>query len=225
MEDIFINKHYNDCYFSKEGGYNESRYVFIDGNNLGDRDLNNIKIGETGFGTGLNFLVLEDLILEKSNFNIEVTFTTVEKYPLSPDKIYSIFSDLGLPPTKITDYLDFYNKIYPFLKLGWHHFEIKREWGVLNFNIFIGDVLDSFVDYPVLNDCWFLDGHSPLKNPEMWSKEVLSFIAKNTIEGGSLSTFTSSGTVKTGLREAGFFIRRKKGFGVKRHMVFGLYKS
>ncbi len=53
------NPVYNDCYFSEEGGLEESLWVFVKGNNI-ERfsETNDIYAGETGFGSGLNFLRL-----------------------------------------------------------------------------------------------------------------------------------------------------------------------
>ena len=66
-----INNDFKDVYFSDEGGFYESLYVFFKGNNLHNRLIeakNNgcieFNIGETGFGTGLNLLALM-FILDK----------------------------------------------------------------------------------------------------------------------------------------------------------------
>ena len=52
---------FDDVYFNSDGGIDESRYVFLEQNGLPERWANNpggsFTIGETGFGTGLNFLV------------------------------------------------------------------------------------------------------------------------------------------------------------------------
>ncbi|MFT5711802.1 MAG: tRNA 5-methylaminomethyl-2-thiouridine biosynthesis bifunctional protein, partial [Glaciecola sp.] len=65
---IFFNENgtpvaadFDDVYFCNQGGIEETQYVFIQGNRLNERWINsahpNFSIGETGFGTGLNFLV------------------------------------------------------------------------------------------------------------------------------------------------------------------------
>ena len=55
---------FEDYYYSKTDGIEESDYVFIQGNQLAQRwqkfetqQLNQFSIFETGFGSGLNFLV------------------------------------------------------------------------------------------------------------------------------------------------------------------------
>ncbi|MDH3325421.1 MAG: tRNA (5-methylaminomethyl-2-thiouridine)(34)-methyltransferase MnmD, partial [Gammaproteobacteria bacterium] len=54
-----VNKMFDDPYFSLESGEAESKYVFLRHNNLPEAFLNkhSFAIGETGFGTGLNFFV------------------------------------------------------------------------------------------------------------------------------------------------------------------------
>ena len=58
-----INPHYNDCYFSEEGGLEESVWVFVKGNKFNRfTSSHNIYVGETGFGSGLNLIALIDWI-------------------------------------------------------------------------------------------------------------------------------------------------------------------
>lgn len=221
-----INKHYNDCYFSSDSGYLESEYVFIDGNNLKERSLNNIFIGETGFGTGLNLLVLEDYLVKNKHRNINLTYTTVEKYPLPFEVVKGAISQLDeVSPNSFLNHKRLYQTISSSLVKGWNNYNVKRDWGTLNFNIFYGDIMDSFYQYPTQNNCWFLDGHSPDKNPDMWKQDVFNNVAKYTSQNGTFATFTSAGIVKRGLRESGFTVKRKKGFGKKRHMIFGILKT
>ena len=52
---------FDDVYFSDQSGLDETRYVFIEQNRLSERFAalkanEKLVIGETGFGTGLNFL-------------------------------------------------------------------------------------------------------------------------------------------------------------------------
>ena len=217
-----INENYGDCYFSIDDGYLESKYVFVDGNSIETRLLNPIKIGETGFGTGLNLLVLEDLIYSLGYEKKEITFTTVEKFILEPSVVEKTLSLLNeVTNLSLSRHISLYNLIYSGIKTGWNKFVINREWGTLTINLFYGDVIESFNNYPVKNDAWFLDGHSPDKNPEMWSELLFESVAKYSISGTTFATFTAAGIVKRGLRNAGFSVRRIKGFGRKRHMILG----
>ena len=54
-----------DVYYSVEDGVGESRYVFLEGTGMSDRFAEQgAVIAETGFGTGLNFLVTVTAWLE-----------------------------------------------------------------------------------------------------------------------------------------------------------------
>ena len=67
---IPISSDFGDVYFSKSNGLAESRYVFIDGNDLATSlqnlsDYQTFVIGEVGFGTGLNVLAIWQLWQKK----------------------------------------------------------------------------------------------------------------------------------------------------------------
>lgn len=221
---MLINRYYDDCYFDAESGYRESKYVFFDGNELSNNSDDKLYIGETGFGTGLNLLVLEDSIHDMSVIPKQITFTTVEKYPLKPDQIrYELEKLEDVSDSSLQRHMDLYHSLYNKLQDGWNSISIKREWGELYINLFIGDVMELFKKYPVKNTHWFLDGHSPDKNPEMWSEHLFREIAECSIEGSTFATFTAAGLVKQGLRNAGFYVKRIKGFGKKRHMIRGYF--
>ena len=88
---IPISSDFGDVYFSKSNGLAESRYVFIDGNDLATRlqnlsDYQTFVIGEVGFGTGLNVLAIWQLwhnIIAKSPHNhTRLHIITTEKFPL-----------------------------------------------------------------------------------------------------------------------------------------------
>lgn len=217
-----INNNYDDCYFSIEDGYLESQYVFVDGNDVTNRLKQTFLIGETGFGTGLNLLVLEDAILTGGFAGLTIVFTTVEKFVLEPGIVEKTLSQLKeVTKMSLKRHISLYSEIFSSLKNGWNTISIQRSWGSLQINLFHGDVLDSFESYPVVNQAWFLDGHSPDKNPEMWSEELFTFIARQSAVGTTFATFTAAGIVKRGLRNAGFFVKRRNGFGRKRHMILG----
>lgn len=221
-----INPHYNDLYFSNQDGLDESEYIFIDGNDLRNRICKEriLHIGETGFGTGLNFLCLLKTIKESGVSGIKLRYSSIEKYPLELPRIHELLNPFAdRIPDLLPIYESFWGSFYPTILSGWN----KTNWsfpGVeVDFSLYYGDALNwSREDFEADVDAWFLDGHSPEKNPEIWALPIMEGVYRNTTVGGTLASFTASGIVKTALREAGFFIKRKKGFGTKRHMIQGL---
>jgi tRNA U34 5-methylaminomethyl-2-thiouridine-forming methyltransferase MnmC len=71
---------FEDVYFDQEEGLDESRYVFVQGNQVDLRWEKDFTVGELGFGTGMNLLVTQEVQPPDSQLN----FYTVEKYPLWP---------------------------------------------------------------------------------------------------------------------------------------------
>ncbi len=95
----------------------------------------------------------------------------------------------------------------------------------MTLDLWFGDIneltreLDDSLNQQV--DAWFLDGFAPAKNPDMWTQDLFSAMARLARPGGTLATFTSAGFVRRGLQEAGFTMRKSKGFGRKREMLTG----
>ncbi|MDX2349074.1 MAG: hypothetical protein QNK32_01665, partial [Porticoccus sp.] len=81
-----ISTAFDDVYFNSDSSIDESRYVFMGQNQLPERWNNNpghsFTIGETGFGTGLNFLVTAKAWLEHTSAEKNpgiLHFVSVEK--------------------------------------------------------------------------------------------------------------------------------------------------
>ena len=62
-----VSSKFDDPYFSLDNGVEETQHVFIDGNDLTNRFRDGFRIGELGFGTGLNFLVAWDAAATSAN--------------------------------------------------------------------------------------------------------------------------------------------------------------
>lgn len=87
-----VSDQFDDVYFSNVNGLEETRYVFLKQNHLPERwqefDQRRFVIGETGFGTGLNFLAVWQWFNEFRRKHPdaalkELHFISFEKYPLS----------------------------------------------------------------------------------------------------------------------------------------------
>jgi len=220
------NPAYNDCYFSYDDGLDESLYVFVDGNNLVERFSSEkvLTIGETGFGTVLNLIALIRALRSAGLPDRTIRFISVEKYPLSPERISELterFSHSINPEMDL--FLTIWNNLYPNLCQGWNSFSFEVESISVKCELYIGDVLPFLESFPTVADAWFLDGHSPDKNPDMWNETVLGLVGKKSAIGSTIATFSAAGVVKEGLRKGGFFIKRRKGFGGKRHMSQGWF--
>tara|TARA_B110000014_G_scaffold262889_1_gene258009 strand:- start:4149 stop:5429 length:1281 start_codon:yes stop_codon:yes gene_type:complete len=66
-----------------------------------------------------------------------------------------------------------------------------------------------------------LDGFSPDKNPDMWSKEICKQIHLSSHKDSTFSTYTSARLIKKNLDRNGLIYELAEGFSKKRHMLKG----
>lgn len=219
------NPHYNDCYFSYDEGVEEALYVFVDGNGFpeafGQREK--VIIAETGYGTGLNLMALLSVV--PPEYTGEIVFYSVEKYPLIRERIVEL---IGRSYSRVKEAADEVLTAWERVDItvvGWHSVQFSYGAVQVTLNVFIGDVSDYMASMPEAVDHWFLDGHSPDKNPDMWDAQIMKYVGVHSHSGTTVASFTAAGLVKRALREAGFVIKRRKGFGGKRHMIQGVFQE
>ena len=219
-----ISSAFDDIYFSKHDGIAETEYVFIKHNQLQDRwpvISDQFHIGETGFGTGLNFLVAWQFLNQVNqtrNKPLKLKFTSFEKYPVTQQDLRQALS--AWPQLK--ELADTLIQSYPVAFTDEH--VITLQDGLVELNLIIGDVNQRIKDLPSLsgNDgihAWFLDGFAPSKNPDMWTDNLYKNMARLSAPGATLATFTAAGAVRRGLQAVGFEVKKVKGFGHKREML------
>ena len=206
---------YDDIYYSKAGGREESEYIFLKQNNLPERwgQADQFIIAETGFGTGLNFILTLKAWAESANKNAKLHYIGIEKHPVSPDDI-SRMSQLW---PDLFDYFEELLSVYPLPLEGVHTRTILD--GRVYVHFYFMDVVDALKNRQLAADAWYLDGFGPAKNHDLWSHQVFKLLAQNSKTGTTLSTYTCAGSVRRGLTESGFEVTKAKGHGNKREMI------
>lgn len=221
---------FDDVYFSNENGLAETQYVFIDSNRLIERwDACRhpyFSIGETGFGTGLNFLLTVKRFLDytkntKRPHLQKLFYFSTEKFPLT---LSDLKQALAIWP-ELNEYSDELIANYPLPLPGFHRISLFEDKVILD--LFLGDAAAGFEQAHSHSDgridAWFLDGFAPSKNNDMWSEALFTAIARLSKPTATFATFTAAGAVKRGLRAAGFVVEKQKGFGKKREMLVGMF--
>lgn len=221
---------FDDKYYCRENGYEETMYVSCGGNQLKQRfsQLDPLHPGifnivETGFGTGLNFCCALKLWVTHAPAQWQLHFYSLEKYPLSLEQLIQALN------------------IWPLLAdqqrlLTAHYQPLMDQLGVFDIIpqrvkllIAFEDVLLALARFKKLTglaqgvDAIFLDGFAPAKNPLMWTKDVYQGLAALSTSKTTLATFTVAGHVRRGLTEAKFNVCKIKGFGTKKHVLIGKY--
>lgn len=202
-----VSSLFDDPYFSLDNGVEETRHVFLQGNDLPNRFRDGLRIGELGFGTGLNLLVAWDAWARKG-VQGTLNFTSFEAFPMTQ-------ADMAQAHRSFPDF----DGKRDALLAAW-----EPQGGVMSFpgvevNVVIGDARQTVPRWDGVADAWFLDGFSPAKNPELWEPELLNDVGRHTAPFGTAATYTAAGFVRRGLEAAGFAVQRTKGYGRKRHMT------
>ncbi|QDG56118.1 bifunctional tRNA (5-methylaminomethyl-2-thiouridine)(34)-methyltransferase MnmD/FAD-dependent 5-carboxymethylaminomethyl-2-thiouridine(34) oxidoreductase MnmC [Pseudomonas sp. NIBRBAC000502773] len=211
---------FDDVYFSDQSGLDETRYVFLQQNRLQERFAalpvgGRLVIGETGFGTGLNFLCAWQLFEQHAVAGARLHFVSVEKYPLSHADLQRA---LALWP-ELAPFAEQLLAHYVAIHQGFQRLVLDN--GRVTLTLLIGDALEQLPQLDAQIDAWFLDGFAPAKNPEMWSAELFAELARLAAPGSTISTFTSTGWVRRLINAAGFKMKRTPGIGHKWEILRG----
>ena len=223
QDSIPVASNYDDPYYSRQDGMAESRYVFLEGNQLPARfsamqPEHYFVIGETGFGTGLNCLLAAQLFLALAPAGARLHLVSVEKHPLRIEDLQTALSHWPELATLASTLLAEYPAPVP----GLHRLELHP---AISLTLLYGEAeqLWPLFNHPV--DAWFLDGFAPACNPDMWQPTLFNQLARLSHPGTTLATFTAAGFVRRGLQEAGFKMEKRRGFGHKRHMLTGVVEG
>ena len=232
-----VSSQFDDIYFNSENGLAESQYVFLQGNDLTERwqqanrlSQSHFVIGETGFGTGLNFLL--SCLLHKTIFdskdnqhiqNHHLHFISFEKYPLSGEDIKASLKCWPQLQEPLRELL----AQYPTTLTGCHRLIFAQ--GKITLDLHLGDINEQmptiFTPDEGLVDAWFLDGFAPSKNNSMWNDHVFNHMQRLSKHQATVATFSCARLVKDGLTGAGFVLSKRKGFGKKREMLCALLED
>ena len=216
------SREFCDVYFSTESGLAETRHVFLVQNDLANRftalpEYGRLVIGETGFGTGLNFLCAWQLFEECATASARLHFVSVEKFPLS---LVDLQRSLALWP-ELAAFAEQLLAQYVAVHEGFQRFVF--DGGRVTLTLLIGDALEMLPQLDGQIDAWFLDGFAPAKNPEMWTPQLFAELARLAAPDSTIGTFTSTGWVRRALNAAGFKMKRVPGIGHKWEVLRGVF--
>lgn len=216
------SRDFSDVYFSTESGLDETRHVFLVQNDLHRRFTElpvggRLIIGETGFGTGLNFLCAWQLFEACAPASARLHFVSVEKYPLSRADLQRALALWPKLSTFAQPLLDQYVAVHEGFQ------RLVFDEGRVTLTLLVGDALQMLPQLDGQIDAWFLDGFAPAKNPEMWTPELFAELARLSTSATTIGTFTSTGWVRRSLNAAGFKMKRVPGIGHKWEVLRGAF--
>lgn len=204
------SRRFDDVFFSDGDGLAESRHVFLGGVDLAEllQGGGTVRIGEIGFGLGLNFLAAWSALTDAPDARFD--YIGFERRPPNAEEIRRALA------------------LWP--ELDHSRDALLRAWPLLDgaptsigaratLTLHVGEAIARIDRLRSPRDVWWLDGFSPAKNPEAWDPALLAKIYARTAPGGRLATYAAAGWVRRGLAAAGFEVTRAPGFGTKKEML------
>jgi len=215
--DMPYSRAFDDHFYCQTDGRLECGHVFLSGNGLPDRWREwegGFRIGELGFGTGLNLCETWRQWKEVRNSRSRLHFVSFELYPMTADEI-----GRALPRWPQVDAeRKALTSLWPAEPRGRVDIELDDQ---TQLTVVCGEALAGIAGSEAIFDAWFLDGFAPARNPDMWSLEIMQALFAKTSPGGTFATYAAAGFVRRNLIAAGFDLERRKGFAGKREMLCG----
>ena len=206
----------NESYHSFHGAYRESVHVFmlygLETWFTRNQGIQPIRIFEVGFGTGLNAWLT--LVWAEQN-KIPVLYHSIEPFPLEE----AIYSQLNY--TKIDETIMHYEPFFQILhKEPWNEGGVVTEYFNMKKDIV---TLEEAQLYP--SDIVFYDAFAPSKQPELWTKEILSKVVDFMNPEGLFMTYSAKGQLKRDLQELGLTVETLPGPPGKKEMTRAIKKN
>ena len=177
-----------------------------------------LRIGELGFGTGLNFAVAAAAALKAG---CRLHFISFDSRPIAADAFAKLVRERRASWPIYADL----EAAYPPMLAGWHR-RLFAE-GRIMLSLYWGEAGDGLADLadrqrqPI--DAWFLDGFAPNRNPALWREDLLKQVASLSTAGTSIATFSAAGAVRRRLQACGFNMQRVDQRPHKRESLAGTF--
>ncbi len=209
-----FNATLNETYHSKFGAIEESKYVFLEQGLRAfiSKKVNTqqepITVFEIGYGTGLNALLFANFATENK---VQIQYTGIDILPLSKALMEQL-NYVQLLPAISKKHFEQLNEA------AWdEHTQINDCFEINKFHTDLHQF--DYTQYIQTFDLILMDAFAPDKQPDMWQNKVFKDFYLLCKPEAIVVTYTSKGTVKRGLLEAGFTVEKLPGPPMKRHML------
>ena len=219
---------FGDVYASRSGAWGQAQSVFVDGCELTSRwqDGRSIRVLETGFGLGINFLTTWASI-KASNSSARLHYVAVEKHPFtSQDLGAALNKSVASAPASLAPMLEeLIQQLiaqWPPLIPGFHSLPLDDH---TTLTLVFGDVDSVLSSIHGRFDAFYLDGFAPDRNEVMWSLQTMQHLAGLAAEGAIASSWCVAGSVRRALHAVGFDVSKRAGFGIKRESLLARWSA
>lgn len=143
-------------------------------------------------------------------------FLSVEKHPFSSTDLATLHA--GYP--ELAEISARLRAAWPTLTPGFHRLEFEEAgYGTVILTLAFADAIAAVPQFVGEAQAIYLDGFSPLKNPDLWSPQLLREIGLMAAPDATVASWCVAGSVRNALTEAGFTVEKGPRFGFKRHTL------
>ncbi|MFD2200041.1 tRNA (5-methylaminomethyl-2-thiouridine)(34)-methyltransferase MnmD [Shivajiella indica] len=200
----------NETYHSFHGAYRESVHVFmlygLEAWYMRNPENFPVRVFEVGFGTGLNAWLS---MVWAEQYKVPLLYHSIEPFPLGKE-VYAQLNFTQVDPT-IAEYALYFNKLH---QAPWNEGVIMSEYFNMKKDL---TTLEDAVLYP--SDVVLFDAFAPSKQPELWTKEMLSKVVDTMNPGAVFVTYCAQGQLKRNLKELGLEVETLPGPPGKKEMT------
>ncbi|HBQ60078.1 MAG TPA: hypothetical protein DD671_10770 [Balneolaceae bacterium] len=206
---------FEQYYHNPNGAASESVYVFFEQSGLISflETTDTLTVLEVGFGTGLNFLLLLD-ILKKHNLHIPVRFYSIEAFPITVETARSIDFKEHLSDPGLNELLP---SIFSDLNPGMNIIKPMKDLDV-ELHLFFG-TFDGFRAQECSADFIFHDAFSPEVNEELWDDKTFKKLSTYSHSETVLTTYCAASKARGAMCAADWYVAKARGALGKREMT------
>lgn len=212
---------FNETYHARTGALVRATRIFLAGTHTPERwrGTSRFTVADLGFGVGINFLTLWDAWRRDPQRPRALHVVAFEGYPLDVDHMRRALT--ALVPQGMMGSVHAMLAQWPARLPGVHRLEF--EGGSVTLTLAFGDVRHTLPQSDATVDAFFLDGFSPTRNPEMWTADVMTHLARLAAPGARLASWVTERAVVNALLAAHFDAEIVGGAGGGRMMTLGTY--
>ena len=193
---------YGQAMHTMSGAYTESLVKHVNPSRVLEKNRNEIRVLDVGFGLGYNVLALLHEA-RRRNFSGAITV-----YSLERDRSFREFIET-------VSFNDSRDIDYEMVKQAFLTGTARSDNIIIN--VLTGDARGSVLSIRRNGfDAVFQDAFSPSKNPELWTVEFFSELHRLMDDTAILTTYSSAVQVRAAITEAGFLVGKAPSMGMKR---------
>lgn len=217
---------FDDIYRNAGGGLAQARHVFLGGCSLLPASRSPSAwagatrwgVLENGFGLGLNFLATRVAWESDPDRPTQLFYTAIEAWP--PDASDLVRS--AAPYPELQQAAGELAAQWSGLSRGVHRLQFAQ--GQIQLTLVIAPIRQALRELSGQYDSIYLDGFSPVRNPEMWNSEVIAGIARHANPGARAATWCVARSVRDALAANQFHVERVPGLPPKRQALRASYQ-